>query len=872
MVLQEEFDALLQESGVSLEAEHVEYLFSMVGSFQEGECEFSELLDCVQSFFQDGGAAASAAAPFLEALGLREESKEVDAPQPIVRKQNVAAEAKHEKQGSDKMAVSCEKGDGEKSELIEALTCAETVPASTVSAEKKPDPLEHVSACIKMSRFHAEAIETAERTVRLSGLDVNVGDVRLLEDAELKIEPGVRYGLVGRNGIGKSTLLAVLGNRLIDGLPSAVRFLLVQQLEHEDDLRLSILDAVLAADQKAIQAEAELDALSTVDGPSLNTSVTVQKLRVSHLERERREAKKIAERRSGERGLQARIRLVDCEKRLREAEEKLQKLEETGEVSEETARADADEACRLAEAAAARLGERDPEKTEARAKEVLSGLGFSASDFDRELREMSGGWRLRVALARALTFTPDVLLLDEPTNHLDLPAIAWLQGALAFLPQHVAVVVVSHNRSFLNAVCQRTLIVRHRKIFEHDGGFDDYVREASERKKYLERNEEKVQKQRENLKSQVAAMTKSAAQSKDEKKMQQAASRRKKLEDRTGMEKNAKGHRFKLNRDLAGFHLTSRAEVDFGEYAEEDKASAACAAAIRLPPPPERRQDSNAPLLSLENVWHKYAEGSPWVLRGVNLTVRRGDRLLLMGANGQGKSTLIDVACAQLRQSKGTVNRTPGVTVGRCGQAEITRLMGLPVERKGGDGAVELVTPLVLMREAVETSKGQEAQTKKDGGMIGVSEQDLRTRLAAVGVTGHMATRSLRSLSGGQISRVALALACVSHPSLLVLDEPTNHLDMETIEALAETLRSWEGAVICVSHDEHFLAQLMSETPKETGGDHAGGGRFSDGSTDPSTKGCGSSSLFSIEAGRLTDRTSEGVHGYVRSLTKRFRN
>ncbi|GAB4816948.1 hypothetical protein N2152v2_003994 [Parachlorella kessleri] len=592
-----------------------------------------------------------------------------------------------------------------------------------------------------------------------------VGDNELLSDAHLKLMEGQHYGLVGRNGVGKSSLLKAIGYGLVTGFPSSIRCLYVDQLEGVDSQQTPV-DIVVAADVEAQRAEHEAqqlqEALESSDVVAMATAL--RGLRLQRLQNDVTAAYKIAEKRSGERGLAARQALVAAEARLADAQQQLSALVTPEELGA-AAQAAQDELTVLFD----RLALRSPEEAEAQARSILTGLGFSKEQQDAPLGQLSGGWRIRVSLAQALFLKPDVLLLDEPTNHLDLRAIVWLQRYLSRL-EDTTVVVVSHDRAFLNAVAQEIIVFRDRRLAYWAGNYDEYVQQREDKQAHQARLAEGVQRKKEHMERSIQEGLKQARQQGDDKKLGMVASRKKKLENRMGVEKNAAGHRLKVNKDFVGYFDAARqqAEVEAPEALPVWK----------VPEVQPLRQ--KGALVQVEGLACGYKKGKP-VLKEVSFSIEQDDRLALVGPNGEGKSTLVKTLLGDLPPLAGTVQTQSAARVAYFQQGQVEELC----QRAG-------VTALSYMQER----------------WASVREQELRNQLGSFGIKGSLATQPLSSLSGGQAVRVALAAVFFASPHLMVLDEPSNHLDLEGVECLAAALQSYTGAMVLVSHDQFLIKEV----------------------------------------------------------------
>ena len=375
-----------------------------------------------------------------------------------------------------------------------------------------------------------------------------------------------------------------------------------------------------------------------------------------------------------------------------------------------------------------RLADIDAYSAEARAASILSGLGFSSIAQNRPCHEFSGGWRMRVALAGVLFAQPDILMLDEPTNYLDLEGTIWLETYLKKYPH--SVLIISHDRQLLNTSVNAILHLTDKQLTLYQGNYDTF---DSVRRAKLAEQEAMARKQqatREHLQSFVDRFRAKASKAK------QAQSRIKMLEK---MEPIAAG----VENSVAAF--------DF--------------------PTPE---ELSPPILRLEDTSVGY-DGLP-ILRDLNLRIDQSDRIALLGANGQGKSTLSKLLADRLIPLDGNLVRSSKLKIGYFAQHQVDELH---LDE----------TPLQhITRE-----------------FPGETPSKLRSRLARGGIGPEQALTEVGRLSGGQKARLSLLLATIEAPHLLILDEPTNHLDIESRESLVFALAAYEGAVILVSHDPHLV-------------------------------------------------------------------
>ena len=381
----------------------------------------------------------------------------------------------------------------------------------------------------------------------------------------------------------------------------------------------------------------------------------------------------------------------------------------------------------------------------ARAQTLILGLGFQPAQLQQPVNSFSGGWRMRLQLARALMCPSDLLLLDEPTNHLDLDALVWLEGWLARYAG--TMLVISHDREFLDAVTKVTLHIENARITRYGGNYSAFEDQRAEQLMLQQAAYERQQEKIAHLQHFIDRFKAKAT------KARQAQSRVKQIER---MEKIA----------------PILAEADFSFTFREP---------ANLP----------NPMLALRDALFGYRgeDGSAIpIVRGVTQTVLAGQRIGILGANGQGKSTLVKTIARSLEPLAGKVTEGKGLTIGYFAQQEldVLRPQDTPFEH--------------LVRLEKETATGPQAR-----------EQELRNYLGSFNFTGDMVGRAVGSMSGGEKARLVLALIVWQRPNLLLLDEPTNHLDLATREALAMALNDFDGTVMLVSHDRHLLRAVCDD-------------------------------------------------------------
>ena len=380
------------------------------------------------------------------------------------------------------------------------------------------------------------------------------------------------------------------------------------------------------------------------------------------------------------------------------------------------------------------------------ALKVLLGLGFKADQLGRPVSELSGGWKTRCDLACALCQYSDVLLLDEPTNFLDLPSIIWLQEYIRNLTR-TTVLITTHDRAFADAVAEELLILRNQGLENFRGGLSLYERERHKKTKYLTTMKEAQEKQKKHMEKTIQGNVKAAKEKGDDKKLKQAASRRKKLDERMGMEVGRTGGKFKLNRDLPGYHVSNRAAIGVPDFDPPVKLSfPRWPADLRFP----------GALVSLEKLSFTYP-GSKRVpiLTDINLTIHPGERVGIAGLNGSGKTTLISLIMGSggdpgrgLVPTSGTITRHARAKFGRFSQQSVEKLSAIAARSPTSTALSHLL----------EFAGGD------------MTEAQARQTLASLGLQGRTASEvPLGLLSGGQKIRLALAKLLWPSPQLLIL-------------------------------------------------------------------------------------------------------
>uniref|UniRef100_A0A804Q642 ABC transporter domain-containing protein n=1 Tax=Zea mays TaxID=4577 RepID=A0A804Q642_MAIZE len=517
------------------------------------------------------------------------------------------------------------------------------------------------------------------RDVVLENFSVSARGKELLKSASLRISHGRRYGLVGPNGMGKSTLLKLLAWRQVP-VPRNIDVLLVEQEIIGDDR--SALEAVVAADEEltALQAEqARLEASNDADD----------------------------------------------NERLVEVYEKLNL------VGSDVARA--------------------------RASKILAGLGFDQAMQARSTKSFSGGWRMRISLARALFMQPTLLLLDEPTNHLDLRAVLWLEEYLCSQWKKT-LIVVSHDRDFLNTVCNEIIHLHDKSLHVYRGNFNDFESGYEQKRKEMNRKFEVYEKQ-------MKAARKSGSKAAQDKVKGQALSKAAK----EAAKNKGKG---KSAADDDDDQKQVAVPRKWRDYSVE----------FHFPEPTEL----TPPLLQLIEVGFSYPGRPDFKLSGVDVGIDMGTRVAIVGPNGAGKSTLLNLLAGDLIPTEGEARRSQKLRIGRYSQHFVDLLT---ME----ENAVQYLLRL---------HPDQEGMSKAEA---------VRAKLGKFGLPGHNHLTPIVKLSGGQKARVVFTSISMSQPHILLLDEPTNHLDMQSIDALADALDEFTGGVVLVSHDSRLISRVCED-------------------------------------------------------------
>lgn len=367
------------------------------------------------------------------------------------------------------------------------------------------------------------------------------------------------------------------------------------------------------------------------------------------------------------------------------------------------------------------------------AAKICQGLGFKDSELDQCITDFSGGWQMRMQLARVLMSRAELLLLDEPTNHLDIESIVWLEDWLCSQPK--TLLIISHDRDFMDHVCNRVMYLHHQSLEVYKGNYTDFARAYDMKCQLESQARESLMKKRAHLQKFVDRFRAKASKAK------QAQSRVKALE-----------------KMQVGEALQKESPFHFKFFTPKKSASPAISA------------------------YGDMGYGEHRVLTGVDVSLVEGGRIGLLGKNGQGKSTLIKSLCGDIPLLTGEVTIHPSVVIAHFCQQGLDTM----------DGSA---TPMNLMHRLE----------------AGLSEQATRQYLGQFNFSNERVFESIANFSGGERARLHLAMLIYSRPNVLLLDEPTNHLDMPMREALSVALQSFEGTLVVVSHDRHFLSSTVDE-------------------------------------------------------------
>ena len=389
---------------------------------------------------------------------------------------------------------------------------------------------------------------------------------------------------------------------------------------------------------------------------------------------------------------------------------------------------------------------------ESKARKILFGLGFTVEMQSRPTKYFSGGWRMRISLARALFIEPTLLMLDEPTNHLDLNAVIWLDDYLQKWKK--TLLIVSHDQDFLNSVCEEVIHLDDKKLVVYRGNYDTFKEQQAIKMKQQQKAWEKQEKRLREMKSK-GNTKQNAEKSLLKSKSREPGARSKKVEAKSGSIVSSADSKMELIKRPR-------------EYT------------VRFTFPEIRSM--SPPILEVRDVDFRYDSKLPYLFKGVNFGIDLESRVCIVGPNGSGKSTLVKLLTEEIKPTAGEIRKNPRLRVGIYNQHFVDRL---PMDED----------PVSFIRRKFNEETYQSA----------------RNLLGRYGLEGHAHTIPIRDLSGGQKARVVFVELSLMAPHILMLDEPTNNLDIESIDALCDALNVYNGGVVLVTHDARLINSIDAQ-------------------------------------------------------------
>ncbi|GHJ90206.1 hypothetical protein NliqN6_6608 [Naganishia liquefaciens] len=585
----------------------------------------------------------------------------------------MAPSASKQKRLAEKAAKASAKGSS--SAMASTDVSATGTPMTNLSANGSTEDLAD-SAAAQMAKLSTATDRSANgvlvsdpksRDIKIDQYSLSFHGRLLIEGAEISLNYGQRYGLLGENGSGKSTFLQSIAERDVE-IPDHIDVYLVRGAVEPSDV--NAVDYIIASAREKVE-------------------------------------------------------------RLEKLAEEMSMADDVDELAMETVYEE--------------LEELDPATFEAKAGAILSGLGFTKAMMAKPTKDMSGGWRMRVALARALFIKPHLLLLDEPTSHLDLGAVVWLEAYLSTY-NHI-LIFTSHSQDFMDTVCTNIIdLTMRKKLLYYGGNYTTYVRTKSENETNQMKAYQKQQDEIQHIKKFIASAGTYANL------VRQAKSKQKIID----------------KMEAAG--LIEKVDVPkVLRFNFEDVP--------KLPPPN----------IAFNEVAFSYSGAKKdYLYQDLSFGIDMDSRIAIVGDNGTGKSTLLNLITGQLSPCEGTISKHPALKLAKYSQHSADQL---PYDK----------SPIEHL-EATYKSKFPEKDI-----------QFWRQQIGRFGVTGAHQTGPISQLSDGLRNRVVFAMLALEHPHILLLDEPTNHLDMESIDSLAIAIKEFSGGVVIVSHDFRLISQVAEE-------------------------------------------------------------